>query len=91
MPLTEEVSFKARLQEGYRVQIPRVIRWQYKMDPDQALKVQVGPEKFFAKMSKDGRILIPKLIRELMEETGWNWGRSDQIGIIFEVTLEPMA
>jgi bifunctional DNA-binding transcriptional regulator/antitoxin component of YhaV-PrlF toxin-antitoxin module len=88
LPLTEEVSFKATLQEGSRVQIPRVIRWQYKMDPDQVLRVQVGSEKFFAQMSRDGRILIPKLARALLEDEG---GLSNLVGAVLEVTLEPLG
>lgn len=64
--MTEYVEFKAELQKGNRIQIPRLIRWQFKLEPTQVLKVKVQPigaimvhEEFFAKMSKDGRITVP--------------------------------
>jgi hypothetical protein len=91
MPLTEKVSFKAVLQKGNRVQVPRLIRWQFKMDSAQVLKVSVtavnvytGWQIFYAKMGKDGRITVPRLQRELMR------GREQSlVGYVMEVTLEP--
>jgi hypothetical protein len=91
VPLTQKVSFKTMLQKGNRVQVPRVVRWQFKMDTEQVLKVNViavnlwsGWQIFYAKMGKDGRITIPKLQRELLK------GREqDLAGYVMDVTLEP--
>jgi len=72
MPLTQKVNFKTKLQRGTRVQIPKLVRWQFKMDAKQILKVTVSvfgvwgtPESYLSRMGKDGRILIPKLILDL--------------------------
>ena len=91
MPLTQKVSFKTMLQKGNRVQVPRVIRWQFKMDTEQVLKVSVtavnlwsGWQIFYAKMGRDGRITIPKLQRELLR------GKEQSLaGYVMEVMLEP--
>jgi hypothetical protein len=62
------VNFTAVLQSGGRFQIPRLIRWRYKMESDQILVVHLSVadmfssnETFYARMTKDGRIDIPKL------------------------------
>lgn len=91
MPLDELVSFKAVLQKGNRVQIPRLIRWQFKMESEQVLQVTVAVdvvgENFYARMNKDGRITVPKLALELLEE--YEDERS-LVGSAFEVTLKPL-
>ena len=93
MPLTQKVTFKTLLQRGNRVQVPKLIRWQFKMETDQVLKIGVGTqvlgiwrewESFYSKMSKDGRILIPKLTLELLRSE-----KPDLTGYVIEVTLEP--
>jgi hypothetical protein len=89
MPLTESVDFKAVLQRGNRIQIPRLIRWQYRMEPDQVLKVKVKTEswreeEFYARMGKDGRLTIPKLTLELLQQED-----ESLAGSVLEVTLEP--
>ena len=91
MPLTQKVTFKTMLQRGNRVQVPKLVRWQFKTEPDQVLKVSVnsinlwtGWQFFYVKMGKDGRILIPKLALALL--------RSDKPSLadyVMEVTLEP--
>jgi hypothetical protein len=91
MPLTQKVSFKTMLQRGNRVQVPKVVRWQFKMDSEQVLKVTVnalnvwsGWETFYARMGRDGRITLPKLTRELLR------GREQSLtGYVMEVMLEP--
>jgi hypothetical protein len=92
LPLTEKVSFKTPLQRGNRVQVPKLVRWQFKMDTDQILKVTVNAlnvwgssQTYYAKMAKDGRILLPKLQQELMQ----NSRETDLTGYIIEVTLQP--
>lgn len=79
------------MQRGNRAQVPKLVRWQFKMEPDQVLKVGVnainlwtGWQFFYAKMGKDGRITLPKLQRELLR------GREQNLtGYVMEVTLEP--
>ena len=91
MPLTRKVSFKTVLQKGNRVQVPKALRWQFKMDTEQVLKVSVhavnvwsGWEIFYAKMGRDGRITIPKLQRELLRDK-----EKSLAGYVMEVILEP--
>jgi bifunctional DNA-binding transcriptional regulator/antitoxin component of YhaV-PrlF toxin-antitoxin module len=91
LPLTESVKFKAVLQKGNRVQVPRVVRWRFKLDSEQVLKVSVhavdvwsGWETFYARVDKSGRITVPKLQRELLK------GREQGlVGYVMDVTLEP--
>jgi DNA-binding transcriptional regulator/RsmH inhibitor MraZ len=92
VPLTQKVSFKTPLQRGNRVQVPKLVRWQFKMETEQILKVTVSAfnvwgssQTFYAKMGKDGRILLPKLQLELMQ----NQRETNLIGYVIEVTLEP--
>jgi hypothetical protein len=73
------------------VLVPKIIRWQFKMETDQVLKVGIstpgrgfGIEWFYAKMKKEGRIRVPKLIVMKLES-----GKS-LLGYILEVTLEPV-
>ncbi len=79
MPLTERVEFKAILQRGNRIQTPRMIRWKFKLDSNQALKITVAPaqtlisgfigrETFYASISKDGYIGLLPIIRLLHPE-----------------------
>jgi len=60
VPLTERVEFKAVLQKGNRVQLPKLVRWRFKLETSQILKVTVtavnvfgGWETFYGKISKD--------------------------------------
>ncbi len=92
LPLTEKVSFKTPLQRGNRVQVPNLIRWQFKMESEQILKVTVNAlnvwgstQTYYARMGKDGRILIPKLQLELMHSRR----ETNLVGYAMEVTIEP--
>jgi len=66
--------FKTVLQKGNRIQIPKKVRWRFKMDTEQLLNVTVsavntytgGWQSFYAKMGRDGRITIPKVQRLLL-------------------------
>jgi hypothetical protein len=65
MPLVGQVSFEAVLQRGNRVQVPKLVRWQFKMDASQVLKVSVkeagsfvSREVFYARINKGERILF---------------------------------
>ena len=91
MPLTRSVTFKAVLQKGNRVQIPKQIRWLHKMEPQQILKAAVRPakplaieEEFYTHMNKDGRIVIPKLTLTLIQD---RYG--SLIGRVLQIDLEP--
>jgi len=92
MPLTTKVNFQTVLEKGNRVQIPKLIQWQFKMEQNQVLKVSISPKRlwgshqyFYAKMDKQGRILIPKLTLAMMT----NKEHPNLTGYIFEVWLEP--
>ena len=94
MSLTEAVSFKTVLQRENRVQVPRQIRWHYKLEPTQVLKVTVDAigsfsaiESFYATMRNDGRITITELTLKLLQ----NRTREKQslTGAVMEVCLEP--
>jgi len=58
VPLTETVEFKTVLQKGNRFQLPKLIRWKFKLETVQILKVTAFPAKgytgecFYAKMDK---------------------------------------
>lgn len=63
--LKEKVSFLARLQVENRVQIPVEVRWRYKLEPGQILRLKIYPmkslnsEEFFARLQLGGRINVP--------------------------------
>ena len=91
MPLIQKISFKTMLQKGNRVQVPKVVRWQFKMESEQVLKVSVtainvwgGWQIFYGRMGRDGRITIPKLQRELLR-----YKEKSLVGYVMDVTLEP--
>ena len=93
MPLTHSVRFKAVIGKGNRIQIPRLIRWEFKLESTQLLKAHIYlfgsgvDEIFYVKMNKDGRITIPKLNASLIKtELGDEESIYHQA---FEITLEP--
>jgi hypothetical protein len=61
MPLTGKVTFKAQLQKGNRIQVPKLIRWLHKLEPTQILKVTINvvdafdEETFITRMGKGWR------------------------------------
>jgi bifunctional DNA-binding transcriptional regulator/antitoxin component of YhaV-PrlF toxin-antitoxin module len=94
VPLTEAVSFKTVLQRENRVQVPRQIRWHYKLEPTQVLKVTVDAigffnviESFYATMRNDGRITIPKLTLNLLQSKTYD--KKSLTGKVLEVRLAP--
>jgi hypothetical protein len=91
VPLTEKVIFKTRLQRGGRVQVNKYVRWRYKLEPSQYLSVWINvpaiwnsSEGFLCRMTKDGRIVIPKLTMVCLQK-----GKSNLDGYLVEVTLKP--
>jgi hypothetical protein len=95
LPLTEKVEFKTLVQHGNRFQIPRAIRWQFKLEPEQVLKVRTyrmqdlsgNWEEFYAQMTKDGRITVPILTRSLLLRRQSE--RMPLAGSLIQVILEP--
>jgi hypothetical protein len=93
LPLTKAVSFKTLLQKGNRVQVPKLVRWQFKMDTTQVLEVMVklsgswDSESFYARMGVDGRITVPWLALSLLQERA-NEGKS-LTGQVLEVKIAP--
>jgi hypothetical protein len=47
LPLTERLDFKAVLQKGNRFQLPKLVRWKFKLETSQILKVTVFPAKSY--------------------------------------------
>jgi hypothetical protein len=80
------------LEEGYRLQIPKLIQWQFKMEQNQVLSVRVSPKRllgvykcFLPKWINRERIFIPKLTLALVA----NRENPNLEGCIFDVWLEP--
>ncbi len=68
MPLNDKVVFDAQVNNQNRFQIPKLVRWQYKLESSQILKVTISvigsfgeSQSFLAKMRSDGRITIPRI------------------------------
>ena len=93
MPLTHSVSFKAAIGKGNRIQIPTLIRWEFKLEPTQLLTISVRlfgrgiDETFYTKMNKDGRITIPKINAELIKTQLPKEATLNEYA--FEITLTP--
>ena len=93
MPLTVRVGFKARLEARNMISIPRLVRWQYKLESEQVLKVRVkladtvgSGEEFYGQMRRDGRLTIPKLTVDALCQ---NYEVENLVGQLLEVSLEP--
>ncbi len=91
MPLTEKVTFTATLQNRNNVQIPKLVRWRFKLESNQALKIGVnflglhkGWQFYYGKMHKDGRLTVPKLILALIEDED-----TCLFGYPLEIMVEP--
>ena len=94
MPLTERVEFKTMLQKGNRFQVPKLVRWKYKLESTQVLKVSITPanrlgswETFHAKIDKSGRITVSRLMQKQVSRTAS--GKQSLIGEIVFVRIEP--
>ncbi|MGC9346245.1 MAG: hypothetical protein ACP5ER_05600 [Candidatus Bathyarchaeales archaeon] len=65
MRLKDKVSFLARLQAENRIQIPVEIRWRYKLEPGQILRLKINPvgslssEEFHVRLQPSGRVNVP--------------------------------
>ena len=74
------------------MQVPKYVRWHYKLEPTQILEVTVSvlgvwrpPQIFLSRISKDGRILIPKVMIELFKD-----GKPNLNNNVAEVWLKPL-
>ena len=79
------------LQRQNRLQVPKLVRWQHKLEPSEILKVTVGiegvvgiTESFLAKLQKSGRVVIPELAIASLKRKEPNLE-----GCVMEVTLDP--
>jgi hypothetical protein len=95
MPLTEEVGFMAVLQRGNRVQVPRLIRWQFKLEPDQVLHATVeihedpvGEQDFYMRITRDGRLTFPKVTLKVLQE---ECGKESLVGYVLVIALRPAS
>ena len=93
VPLTGSVEFRVVLPKGNRFQVPKLVRWEFKMEPGQVMRVRVRRanaygqnEYFFGRMSRDGRITIPKLTVDLLQE---EIDGKSLVGHVLEVQLSP--
>jgi hypothetical protein len=91
VPLYEKVKFATRLQSGNRLQVSKYVRWKYKLETNQTLKVTVSYWSminhtiyFLARISKDGRIIIPKVNMNQLKDA-----IIDRACVVVNVTLEP--
>lgn len=90
MPLTSTVTFKVQLQKQNRFQVPKKIRWFYKLDADQMLSVTIAlfelgfEESFLANMLPDGRITVPRIVIVSLQQRLPNLKAS-----FINVTLKP--
>jgi bifunctional DNA-binding transcriptional regulator/antitoxin component of YhaV-PrlF toxin-antitoxin module len=94
LPDTEEISFKARLEKRNRIQVPKPLRLRYGLDSGKVLNVSVFVlgahwhwEDFHTNMDKSGRITVPKLTLELLEEAA-SISVESFVGFVLEVNLE---
>jgi hypothetical protein len=73
------------------VQIPKIIRWQFKLEPNQVLRVGIsglggGCQFFYTRMGNDGRIYIPKAVLFAAH------GKEESLAhYLTEITLEPTS
>ncbi len=94
MPLTDKVSFETRLQKGNRIQVPKLVRWRYKLESKQILIVSLHATGywgdygvFYSRMDKSGRINVPKLTLTIMRNPMRE--KRELVGAIMKVTVTP--
>ncbi len=87
------MSFKTALRRRSRIQVPRLLRWEFKLESSQVLEVSVNfkdewrsKQTFYAQITGDGRINLPKFVCSQLQE---DYGEGDMTGAIVEVELSP--
>ena len=90
MTLTGKVSFKSTLRSE-RIIVPKLIRWQHKLETSQILKVTVNiagqwsnKECYLTRMRKDGHIAIPRIVQTRLKREEPNLEGYDM-----DITIEP--
>jgi hypothetical protein len=88
--LDKRISFKNLFRNG-RILVPKLYRWQYKIEGSQVLKVGINiaddwsnNESFLARIRKDGYIAIPKVVQSRLKRRNPNLE-----GCSMDVNLEP--
>ena len=88
------MEFQTTLQRGNRVQVPKLVRWKYKLESNQVLKVAAGAksmivvwETYYACMDKSGRITVPKMIQNELLKSALRL--RSLIGTVVYVQLAP--
>ena len=91
MPLTEKVTFQSTLEPYNKVQVPKLIRWQFKNGERPGFKGRCKCFRpwdrlavFYAKMKKDGRIRVPRLALLILQGE-----KPTLVGYLLEITLKP--
>ena len=59
--------------EGNRVQVPVLVRWRFRLEAGEVLRVKVSPARFgvrsvvfFARLQRGGRITVPRVEAEVL-------------------------
>ncbi len=91
MPLTQAVSFKAVIQKNWRIHIPVLVRWRFKLEPGEVFKVHLKLdhryEAFYGRMGTGGRLTVPKVtVKEFLKSE-----EESLEGYTVEVTLYPVV
>ena len=93
MALTKTVNFKTALRRRNRIQVPRLLRWEFKLESSQVLGVSVhfkdawrSKQEFYAQITGDGRINVPKFVCSQLQVA---YGEGDMTGAVVEVELSP--
>ena len=91
MPLTQKITLRMAIQKECRLQIPRVVRSEFKIERGQVLKVSInalnlgkGWQIFYARVLNEGRLTISKIVVSQLQSEIENL-----TGRIFEIILEP--
>jgi len=88
VPVLEDAWFHGRLQRGNRVQVPVLVRWRFRLEAGEVLRVKVSSVEFgarsvvfFARLQKGGRITVPRLEVEVL---GVKAGSVLKVGLLAE-------
>jgi hypothetical protein len=91
LPVSENMWIHAKLLSENRFQTPVLVRWKFKLEPGEVLKVKVSPmrshasETFFARLQKEGRITVPARVAVFLE---LKLGDVLEVGLLAEKSAE---
>ena len=90
MSVLEDVWFYGRLQRGNRIQVPVLVRWRFRLQAGEVLRVKVSDVGFggrsvvfFARLQNGGRITVPRAEAEVLEVKA---GNVLKVGLLAEKT-----